>query len=229
MNCWEILGIEPTRDRERIREAFERQMKFASPEEARNLERAFTEATGGEQPDRPNAGSDTVGSSAVPSASEQPANVKSADDDSAPLSAQDSQVVREVVIQIKALMNDTYRQQDAGIWKAILCEPPADQLPLRREVGRQLEPQIRPMAENGTFPAPVARFLGDWFDWFSVKDAPALDDDAEPAYEQRQPRDESFADEADNTPQMINFWPAVIGWTVGLIILAMIFGGMGGG
>lgn len=232
MNCWEILGIEPTRDRERIREAFERQMKFASPEEAQSLEQAFREATGGEQPASSETRAEAVSAEPVQPVSasyNEAANVKSAEGDSAPLSGQDAQVVREVVIQIKALMNDTYRQQDAGIWKAILCEPPADQLPLRREIGRQLEAQVRPMAENGSFTAPVARFLGDWFDWFSVSDAPSLDDDAEPAYEQRQPRDDTFANEADNTPQMINFWPAVIGWTVGLIILAMIFGGMGGG
>ena len=232
MNCWEILGIEPTRDRERIREAFERQMKFASPEEAQNLERAFTEATGGEQPEvsaaQPSAGWSEPAQK-TPVQAQQGANVKSGADDSAPLSAQDAQVVREVVIQIKALMNDTYRQQDVGIWKAILCEPPADQLSLRREIGQQLDGQVRPMAENGSFPAPVARFLGDWFDWFSVHEAASLDDDAEPAYEQRQSRDDTFASDTDDTPQMMNFWPAVIGWTVGLIILAMIFGGMGGG
>jgi len=28
---------------------------------------------------------------------------------------------------------------------------------------------------------------------------------------------------------MVNFWPAVIGWIAGLVILATLFGGMGGG
>ncbi|HET8848796.1 MAG TPA: J domain-containing protein [Marinobacter sp.] len=230
MNCWEILGIEPTQDRERIREAFERQMKFASPEEARSLEQAFREATGGERPvstetAQPSVRNDPVSETAQPVPVE--ANVKSRVD-TAPLSASESQIVREVVIQIKALLNDSSRQQDVGIWKAILCEPPADQLPLRREIGQQLEPQVRPMAENGSFPSPVARFLGDWFDWFSVQKAHS---DSEPntGQDQQPPRDDTFANEADDTPQMMNFWPAVIGWTVGLIILAMIFGGMGGG
>ncbi|EMP56778.1 hypothetical protein MSNKSG1_05571 [Marinobacter santoriniensis NKSG1] len=27
---------------------------------------------------------------------------------------------------------------------------------------------------------------------------------------------------------MVNFWPAVVGWIIGLAILAAIFGGMGG-
>ena len=30
-------------------------------------------------------------------------------------------------------------------------------------------------------------------------------------------------------PQMVNFWPAVIGWIVGLAVLATLFSGMGGG
>ncbi|MCC4272031.1 J domain-containing protein [Marinobacter nauticus] len=35
MNCWDLLGIEPTGDQDRIRQAYERQLKFASGDEAR--------------------------------------------------------------------------------------------------------------------------------------------------------------------------------------------------
>lgn len=207
MNCWEILGIEPTGDQEQIREAYERQMKFASGEEARTLTEAYREAAGVE----PQTMSDSQPEVQV----------------ERELDANEAQVVREVVIQVKALMNDPVRQQDAGIWKAILCEPPADQLPLRRELASQLEHQIRPLAENGSFPVPVARFLGEWFDWFSVQDAVQEPDPRNyPEYEMAESQNAEA--ETDQPPQMVNFWPAVIGWVIGLAILTAIFGGMGG-
>jgi len=220
MNCWEILGIEPTNNRDRIREAYDRQMKFASGEDAQALDRAFREATGDVPPASELASDDAseVACSAPPDGS---------------LDANDAQVAREVVIQIKALLNDERRQQDVGIWKAILCEPPADQLPIRREIARSIEPQLRPMAENGNFTRPVAKFLGDWFDWFSVSEA-----NRQPVPDHPDPRNypepgvgqnEDSDDAPEQPPQMMNFWPAVIGWIVGLAILAAIFGGMGGG
>ncbi|WP_372965369.1 J domain-containing protein [Marinobacter sp.] len=206
MSCWEILGIEPTGDREQIRQAYERQMKFASSEEAQRLADAYREASGHEPQLR-----DPV--------APQPSSV--AGDK---LDANESQIVREVIIQIKALMNDPGRQQDAGIWKAILCEPPADQLPLRREIGQQLESWIRPLAENGSFSQPVARFLGEWFEWFSVQD---VANESDPR-NYPEPELAEQATEEDQVPQMVNFWPAVIGWIIGLVILTMLFGGMGG-
>ena len=140
------------------------------------------------------------------------------------LGASESQVVREVMIQIKALLNDPGRTRDAGIWKAILCEPPADQLPLRREIGRQLEPQLRPMAENGSFATPVVRFLAEWFDWHSLQDVVAPEDG------RNYPEPDTAEESVDSdSPQMVNFWPAVIGWVIGLVILAILFGGMSGG
>ncbi|MFV8572548.1 J domain-containing protein [Marinobacter sp. SBS5] len=206
MSCWEILGIEPTGDREEIRQAYERQMKFASAEEARKLDQAYREAAGGEP-------------RANPVSSPEPS---SAEDEQ--LDANESQIVREVVIQIKALMNDSGRQQDAGIWKAILCEPPADQLPLRREIGRQLEAWIRPLAENGSLSQSVARFLGEWFEWFSVQEVITEQEQQSRDLEAREP-----SVEEEPLSQTTNFWPAVIGWIIGLVILTMIFGGMGVG
>ncbi|MBJ6138945.1 J domain-containing protein [Marinobacter litoralis] len=208
MSCWEILGIEPTGDREAIRQAYERQMKFASAEEARKLDDAFREAAGEEAVAKPV-------SSPEPRAEEI-----------SQLDAHQAQVVREVVIQIKALMNDSGRQQDAGIWKAILCEPPADQLPLRREIGQQLEPWIRPMAENGSLPQPVARFLGEWFEWFSVQEAII---EQEQAQQSQESEENDPQNDVEPLSQTANFWPAVIGWIIGLVILTMIFGGMGVG
>lgn len=222
MNCWEILGIEPTNNRDRIREAYDRQMKFASEQDAQELERAFREATG----EAPPASS----TDSAPATKE--VNAGSQEPEKAQLDADEAQVAREVVIQIKALLNDDRRQQDVGIWKAILCEPPADQLPVRREIARKLEPQLRPMAENGSFPQPVAKFLGDWFEWFSVSEA-----NRQPDPDQQDPKrypepEDGPGQDAEETPeqppQMVNFWPAVIGWIVGLAILAAIFGGMGG-
>lgn len=229
MNCWEILGIEPTQDRDRIRRAYQSQMKFASEQEARDLEQAFREATG----EMPEAGSIPAPEGKSAEVSESVSSGSSADDsvrensDEA-LSANDAQIVREVVIQVKALLNDDNRLQDAGIWKAILCEPPADQLPLRREIARQLEAQVRPMAENGSFPPPVARFLGEWFDWFSVSDV-IQEPDPRNHPEDVVDLDQQPEETEDQPPQMVNFWPAVIGWIVGLVVLAAIFGGLGGG
>lgn len=216
MNCWEILGIEPTEDRRRIQQAYEQQLKFASGEEAEKLDQAFREATG-EAPERQQH---------VERAEALPAREESVALDTVterPLDSHEGQIVREVIIQIKALLNDSNRSKDVGIWKAILCEPPADKPALRREIASQLEPQLRPMAENGSLPAPVTRFLGDWFDWYS------LQEQAEVADDRSFPEPGMAEDLPEQPPQMVNFWPAVIGWIVGLAILASIFGGMGGG
>ncbi|MGF2734751.1 J domain-containing protein [Marinobacter sp. DUT-1] len=219
MNCWEILGIEPTSDRQRIQQAYEQQLKFASGEEADRLDQAFREATGEAPVSEQKEDAEEAEAS--------PANQESATRDTVagrPLDSQEGQIVREVIIQIKALLNDSRRSKDVGIWKAILCEPPADKPALRREIAGQLEPQLRPMAENGSLAAPVTRFLGEWFDWYSLQDAPE-----EPVDERNYPEPGMAGDEPEQPPQMVNFWPAVIGWIVGLIILASIFGGMGGG
>lgn len=222
MNCWEVLGIEPTGDHARIRAAYEQQEKFASGEELEQLRQAFKEATGGEsQMASDPSDADNEGQ---PQVAETPAAVRQ---EAEGLDASERQVVREVVIQVRALLNDSSRSKDAQIWKAILGEPPADQPHVRKEIADTLEPQVRPMAENGSFPAPVVQFLAGWFDWYSLRDAHAHDADEDdidaekPAGEQ-QPQEEL-------PPQMVNFWPAVIGWIVGLAVLATLFSGMGGG
>ena len=214
MNCWEILGIEPTGDRRKIQDAYEQQLKFASEDEARSLEAAFREAVGDDPAPLTEAAGSVQSEQGGDAQDEVPAS---------PLDASEGQVVREVVIQIKALLNDPSRSQDPGIWKAILDEPPADEPRLRQEIGRQLEPQIRPMAENGTFPMPVAQFLGEWFGWFTVEQTPQAVDD------RNYPEPDMTEEQGEEPPQLVNFWPAVIGWIVGLVILAVLFGGMGGG
>ena len=132
MNCWEILGIEPTGDRRKIQDAYEQQLKFASEDEAKSLEAAFREAVG-DDPGPVKQASDTVQT--------EPHREVQDEEPDRPLDANEGQVVREVVIQIKALLNDSSRSKDPGIWKAILDEPPADQPRLRREIGRQLSPR----------------------------------------------------------------------------------------
>ncbi|MDX1552975.1 MAG: J domain-containing protein [Marinobacter sp.] len=220
MNCWEILGIEPTRDRALIDAAYARQEKFASDDELERLRQAYREATGGERmaDEESSVANATPLNNAVADADEQ--------GEPAELNASEQQIVREVVIQINALLNDSRRSGDPQIWKAILGEPPADQPRLRKEIGRALEPQVRPMAENGSFPAPVTQFLAGWFDWYSLRDAPELQEEdetfSEPSSADREPQEEL-------PPQMVNFWPAVVGWIVGLAILATLFSGMGGG
>ena len=221
MNCWEVLGIEPTGDHARIRAAYEQQEKFASGEELERLQQAFREATGGE-PQADNDPSDAGSAALEP----QVAAPTAVGQEPVELDASERQVVREVVIQVRALLNDSSRSKDAQIWKAILGEPPADQPHVRREIANALEPQVRPMAENGSFPAPVVQFLAGWFDWYSLRDAHEHDSDDDRDTEkqtgEQQPQEEL-------PPQMVNFWPAVIGWIVGLAVLATLFSGMGGG
>lgn len=97
MNCWEVLGIEPTEDHQRIQLAYEQQLKFASGEEAEKLDRAFREATGGApKPEAPQA----------PVSDQIPESDRTLD-------ANEGQIVREVVIQINALLNDSGR---SGMW-----------------------------------------------------------------------------------------------------------------
>lgn len=224
MNCWELLGIEPTSDRQRVEQAYQQQLKFANGDEARRLEQAFAEATG-----------------AAPMASDIAAKTLPNTPDAQPehdpeqpreLDAYSAQVAREVVIQIKALLNDSLRAENVNVWKAILCEPPADQLLLRADVGRRLESQLLPMAENDVFPAPVKAFLGEWFEWSSLLKAKnnhekglARDERNYPEPEMTDPQNES----GDQPPPSVNFWPAVIGWIIGLAILTSFFSGMGGG
>jgi hypothetical protein len=221
MNCWEVLGIEPTGDHARIRAAYEQQEKFASGEELERLRQAFKEATGGE-PKADNGPSEASTGGREP----QVGASDTVRQESGGLDASERQVVREVVIQVRALLNDSSRSKDAQIWKAILGEPPADQPHIRREIADALEPQVRPMAENGSFPAPVVQFLAGWFDWYRLRDAHEHDADedveAEKPAGDQQPQEEL-------PPQMVNFWPAVIGWIVGLAVLATLFSGMGGG
>ena len=221
MNCWEVLGIEPTGDHARIRAAYEQQEKFASGEELERLRQAFKEATGGE-PQTDNEPSD-AGNEEQPQVADTPVAVRQEDQE---LDASERQVVREVVIQVRALLNDSSRSKDAQIWKAILGEPPADQPHVRKEIADALEPQVRPMAENGSFPAPVVQFLAGWFDWHSLRDV--QEHDAEEDLEAENPTGDEQPQE-ELPPQMVNFWPAVIGWIVGLAVLATLFSGMGGG
>lgn len=216
MNCWEILGIDPTHDREAIDRAYEQQKKFAAGEELERLQQAYREASG--EPSEP----------ARVEPQPLPRDRQDQDRPEAELTAEEQQVVREVVLQVKALLNDSRRTADDGIWKAILTEPPADQPHIRAAVADALEPQVRPMADNGSFPSPVVAFLGDWFGWQELQDAgrhaPVQD-----FQEQTQEPREAAADEEDTQQQVTNFWPAVVGWVVALAVLAAFFDSIFGG
>lgn len=241
MNCWETLGIEPTGDGERIREAFESQSKFAEGEDIQRLEEAYRaammEAGHGVQPE-PRREQRPQGSDA-PDKDADDASSWQSRARSAPLSATDRQVVREVVIQVHAMLNDSARLTDVAIWRAILTEPPADQDHLRAAIGQELEPRLRPMAEASQLSAPVARFLGDWFGWYGMTDALerearedelTLDDAGRYQGVSFPPSDEAQEKgQGQQRPQMANFWPAVIGWIVGIVILTSLFGALTGG
>jgi hypothetical protein len=224
MNCWEILGIDPTRDRAAIDRAYEQQKKFAAGDELDRLRQAHQEASG-EQPAP--AGTEQLAAPQPQDASESRAATQPQAPSDAELTAEEQQVVREVVIQVKALLSDSRRAADAGIWRAILAEPPADQPHLRAAIGQALKAQVRPMAENGSFSILVVTFLGDWFGWHELQDAggkaPAVQT---PGQENETPE---RAVEEDSQPPVANFWPAVVGWIVALAVLAAFFDGIFGG
>lgn len=237
MNCWEILGIEPTRDSARIREAFERQNKFAEGDEAQRLGEAYQQAmaeAGVDVGPAQEGDGPASGHRAEPARSDTPRQ-----GDPAELTSTDRQVVREVVIQVNAMLNDNARLNDVAIWRAILTEPPADRDPVRSAIGEQLEPTLRPLAEDARLSAPVARFLGDWFGWYGMTDAlerEAREDeltlDDAGRYQGMSFPDDTGAQGSDSEqqrPKMTNFWPAVIGWVVGIIILTSLFGALTGG
>ncbi len=258
MNCWEILGIEPTRDNGTIRDAYEHQRKFAEGDDARLIEQAYRQALVEVGHPAPGAGALVQPENPEPQAAPvEPAGQESgddarhqdeslstrdrqADDPAVPLSASDQQVVREVVIQVQAMLNDSIRRDDVAIWRAILTESPADQDGLRSAVGRELEPELRPLADDALLAPPVARFLEDWFGWYGMTDALeeteseqpfALDDAGRFQGTGNFPGTDADGGQ-DSEPgkrQMVNFWPAVIGWIIGLIILASLFGGLSGG
>lgn len=227
MNCWEILGIDPTRDRAAIERAYEQQKKFAEGEDLDRLQQAYREASGESagpedpQPSQPQG-------APAPQPDPQPQHAPDAE-----LSAEDKQVVREVVIQVRALLNDSRRAADDGIWRAILAEPPADQAHIRAEVAQALESQVRPMADNGSFPPPVVAFLGDWFGWQELREAgrhapahPAAS--ADHTFDDSEVREDARADDS-NEPPVTNFWPAVVGWIVALAVLGAVFDSIFGG
>lgn len=219
MSCWQILGIEPTRDRAAVDAAFEQQRKFASQTDMDGLMKAYREAL--EHCSAEGVGSASIEKSEMPRA-DRPQPAPTEPSGSEALNAADHQVVREVIIQLRALLNDGYRREDPSAWKAIICEPPADRTGIRREIARQLEQDVRPMASNGQFKPAVAAFLADWFQWSDIQQQQA--DPREPDL-----NDPLYSDakaEAD-APQMVNFWPAVVGWIVALAVLTMLFGGMG--
>ena len=219
MTCWDLLGIEPTSDHQRVEQAYQQQLKVANSDEAQRLEQAFREATGAAQ-----TASGIEAQTPPDTSGTQPEQPKELD-------AYSTQVTREVVIQVKALLNDSVRAENADVWKAILCEPPADQPALRADIARRLESQLRPMAENGVFPALVTAFLGDWFEWPSLREAPDRQEKEQQPDERNYPEPEMMGKEEEQNeqpPQSVNFWPAVIGWIIGLAILTSLFGGMGG-
>lgn len=233
MNCWEILGIEPTRNETEIQAAYERQKKFASTDDLRQLDSALYEALGRPVQTRQRESADDHATSTghqLRADSPQPGQVGAEDEGLRALDAREQQLVREVVIQVRAMLNDSRRMNDVAIWRAILAEPPADERSIRLAIGKALEQEVRPMAENGSFTPPVARFLGDWFEWYGLVEAHQQAKEQTGAFDRpgQGGEDEATRQDEPDAPQMVNFWPAVIGWVVGLVVLYSLFSALTG-
>lgn len=222
MNCWDILGLERTRNRNEIERAYQQQSKFAKGDEQERLEQAYREALSDAGLGAPAPAPEERAEAAPPV---QQGQVP--DDSDRPLSAREQQIARETVVQVNAMLNDSNRSRDVNIWRAILAEPPADQPHIRRQIGETLEPQLRPLAENGAFPADVTLFVGDWFGWDGASRQAhriAEERDADQSGDQG-----VGAAEPEGKSQMVQFWPAILGWIIGLILLTSLFSNLGGG
>ncbi|WP_166263632.1 J domain-containing protein [Marinobacter caseinilyticus] len=228
MSCWDVLGIEPTRHRSEIDEAFEVQRKFVSGDEQKVLEDAYRQALkecGVSNPTPAHRHDESVATAESQFAPES-------EEDRPRLSAKEQQIARETVIQVRAMLNDSARAQDPSVWRAILAEPPADEEAMRQQIGRELEQDVRPLAENGAFPSDVVRYLGDWFGWDSLPmQTPEVPHDTARIESAQRPdsHDSEREQEQASSPKMTNFWPAVIGWIIALVVLTSFFSGMGGG
>ncbi|MDC0663392.1 J domain-containing protein [Marinobacter sp. SS21] len=219
MSCWDVLGIEPTRDPGEIERAYRQQVKFVEAANARQLDDAYRDAMAqaGQAAYRPAQAQETRDdiSGSQPSAAE--------------LGAAEHQLVREVVIQVNALLNDTARSGDVGIWKAVLTDPPADQAPLKQAIAGKLEGQLRPMARQGDLAADVASFLASWFGWDDVADSEAVGASVPSEQPASAGRSEGLERvEGEQQQPAGNFWPAAIGWIVALIVLTSLFSNLTG-
>ncbi|MCH8498630.1 MAG: J domain-containing protein [Marinobacter sp.] len=227
MSCWTILGIEPTKNLKLIEQAYEQQRKFIADTDVQQLHEAYHEALA-------HAGyGDRIATAPVQAEVTERQDTRDAAVDENPaavnreLTANEQQIVRETVIQIRALLNDNSRVGDPQVWHAIVSEPPVDDPALRASLGEALASDVRPMAENGSLQPDVVAFLGNWFDWQSVRPAP--EPEPQPfAQDQRDLTPEELRDrEALQTSVQKSFWPAIIGWSVVLIVLTSFFSRMG--
>ncbi|BES71310.1 hypothetical protein RE428_23280 [Marinobacter nanhaiticus D15-8W] len=226
MTCWEVLGITPTNNPDQIRQAYESQRKFASGDSLQDLEDARDEALR-------QAGFDV---SAVEPQDRRPEDAQPAEPEpnqasSPALNARDRQVVREVVIQVEAMLNDSYRRSDPHVWRAILTEPPADQDHVREAISDELYPRLKPRLDAGELPEPVVAFLAQWLGWQELEDSMQAEpsrsndpfDDPNHRGSNASAGNGAQSSSQGKRPPMTNFWPAVIGWVAGLIILTSIF------
>ncbi|WP_111496285.1 J domain-containing protein [Marinobacter bohaiensis] len=219
MTCWEVLGITPTNNRDKIEQAYQSQRKFADGEAQQQLDDAYRQALR-------EAGFAVEPAASEPAPEPRPTAKEASEQ---PLSGRDQQVVREVVIQVEAMLNDDQRRKDANLWRAILTEPPADQDAIREAVSDALYPRLRPMLDDGSLPQPVLAFLSQWFGWEEV-DQSLVSEDREVSDPFHEPGRQGGAESGNESPParekrqpMPNFLPAVIGWIAGLVILTSIF------
>lgn len=216
MTCWEVLGIEPTNDRNAIEQAYQSQKEFASGDELERLDAAYQEATDG------HARRDATFSAPTDTGVSSQRQVVPAG-----LDAREAQIKREVVLQLEAMLNDRTRTQDANIWRAILTEPPADRDVIREALSNELYPRLYPLIEEGELPPPVLNFLAEWFGWeeleqASTEETRGVPDPMEGPSGYRRASEDGDSEQQER-PTIPNFWPAVIGWIVGLIVLTSLF------
>lgn len=224
MTCWDVLGLAPTNERERIDAAYASQRKFATDESLGELDDAYAQALreAGFAAPQPSASASTP-HPRVSSEPDRPA------DSAQPLNARDQQVVREVVIQVQAMLNDHYRLSDPGVWRAILTEPPADRDHIREAVSDALYPKLKPLLDDGSLPGPVLAFLAQWFGWSELDESAGqgvepthdpFDDPNRRGPAAAEPQDDQQDQQRRSMP---GFMPAAIGWIVGLIVLTSVF------
>ncbi|WP_203140916.1 J domain-containing protein [Marinobacter mangrovi] len=222
MTCWEVLGISPTNNRERIEKAYESQRKFASGESLSDLDDAYRQALR-------EGGFAVADPDPTPEPERQSAPAVSAPGPTPELSARDQQVVREIVIQVEAMLNDSHRRSDVNIWRAILTEPPADRDGIREAASEALYPRLKPYLDDGSLPQPVRAFLSQWFGWSELDETTSNevqttnDPFDDPLHRGPGAAPSEGTEGREKQPSTTSFWPAAIGWIAGLIILTSLF------
>ncbi|MFN3579965.1 MAG: J domain-containing protein [Pseudomonas sp.] len=187
MNCWSILGVEPSSDPRTIKRAYARLLKDVHPEEHPEdfmaLREAYETALGhiAWQQSQPR--------SAAPQVAEQPApefTCQATEPVEKPIPSEPQpseqeleyqqfmQRLQQLVNDLHDLLSDTQQRNKLSRWEALLLAPELNNLEARLAVGNSLLPavlQVLHSSGEDNLPAAVVNRLDERFHWCSDQSA----------------------------------------------------------